>query len=110
MFINLMQSLANYFAPTLAAIIGCVTITIAAYAYQKTMQKLPANVQQQIQNLAHIVVQAIEQKYHLADTGAALKKQEAMTMLASIARSLDIPLDTTHASAAIEAAVYSLNL
>jgi hypothetical protein len=104
-----LTDLINYLAPTAGATIICAAIACAAYLYQIALQKLPANVRVQVESLADTVVQAVEQKYALADTGSALKKQDALTLLTSICTNLHIPLDLTHASAVIEAAVYTLN-
>lgn len=82
----------------------------ATYAYQWGVQRLPASMRAHINDLAQTAVQAIEQKYQNGSPGGALKKQEAMRLLLSLCQSLKLPIDTAHASAAIEAAVFALNL
>ena len=62
-----------------------------------------------VQALAHTAVAAIEQKYSASSPGSTLKKQEAMQMLLELCKALKLPLDATHASAALEAAVFELN-
>src|SRR3954471_12918633 len=73
-----LTSLLTYLTPTVAATLLCAVIATAAYTYQRAMQALPSNVRTQVQGLADMIVQAIEQKYRLSDVGSALKKQEAM--------------------------------
>jgi len=104
-----LTELINYLAPAAGATLLCAAIACAAYLYQAALQKLPANVRVQVQGLAETVVQAVEQHYQFLVPGPAVKKQEALNMLTSICASLDIPLDTIHASAVIEAAVYAIN-
>jgi hypothetical protein len=104
-----LTDLLNYLAPAVGATLLCAAIACASYLYQAALQKLPANVRVQVQGLAETVVQAVEQHYQLLAPGSDVKKQEALNMLTSICASLDIPLDTVHASAVIEAAVYVLN-
>lgn len=96
--------------PEVAAIIISAAVGAAGYLYQWGVQRLPANVRQQVQGLADTVAQAVEQKYSAGSPGGAFKKQEAMTMLRDVCKSLGLPLDSAHASAAIEAAVFGLNL
>lgn len=100
----------NAFMPELTSIIICMAVAEAAYLYQVTVQRLPQSVRAHVQALAGTVVAAIEQKYNTGSPGRTIKKQEAMQMLLTVCQSLKIPLDTTHASAAIEAAVYELNM
>lgn len=104
------QAILNTLQPELASIVICVTVGAAAYLYQWGVQRLPANLKSIVQGLAGTVVQATEQKYSLNSPGGTLKKQEAMTALAQICKDLRIPLANDYASAAIEAAVYVLNL
>lgn len=104
------QSILNTIQPEIVSFTIAAAVGIAAYIYQWGVQRLPTNVRQQVQKIADTTVQAIEQKYNSGSPGGALKKQEAMQMLADICKSLGLPLDQAHASAAIEAAVYGLNL
>jgi hypothetical protein len=104
------QSIMNAAGPTLAGIIICLAIVAATYTYQSLLQRLPANVRDQVERLAGMVVPAIEQQFaDSVTTTGRQKKQAAMDMINAICQSLHIPLDITHASAAIEAAVYALN-
>jgi Bacteriophage holin of superfamily 6 (Holin_LLH) len=106
----MLETLINYLAPTAVGIILCAAAATAGTAYQKAVQNLPASVRAQVTSLAAMVTNAIEQKYLANSPGGALKKQEAMQMLLQISQHLGIPLDATHASAAIESAVYTMNL
>ena len=82
----------------------------ATYLYQWGVQRLPTAMRTHINDLAQTAVQAVEQKYKDNSPGGALKKQEAMQLLLSLCQSLKLPIDAAHASAAIEAAVFALNL
>ncbi|MGH2480127.1 MAG: phage holin [Ktedonobacteraceae bacterium] len=104
------MNILNVLTPELTSIIVCLAASTAAYLYQQAVQRLPANIRTHVQALANTTVAAIEQKYSDGSPGGALKKQEAMQMLLNVCNSLHIPLDATHASAAIEAAVYSMNM
>lgn len=104
------QSLAAFCGPAIATIAASIAIAGAALAYQNMLQRLPDNVRAQVEGLAQMATQAIEQRYanSQAATGRG-KKQDAMDILIQICNSLHIPLDVTHASAAIEAAVFQMN-
>lgn len=106
----LITALINYLTPAAAGILLCAAIACAAAAYQKFLQGLPDNMRTQVANLADTVTNAIEQKYLGQNPGGALKKQEAMQMLSAICKALGLTLNENHASAAIESAVYAMNL
>ena len=82
----------------------------ASYLYQWGVQRLPAAMRSHMADLTDTTVRAIEQKYSAGSPGGDIKKQEAMQLLLSLCQGLHISLNTIHASAAIEAAVYELNL
>ncbi len=105
------QTIINAITPELITLVLSAAVAGGAYLYQWGVQRLPANMRTQIQALADTAVQAIEQKYAgQSSPGGPIKKQEAMQMLGDICKSLGLPLDQAHASAAIEAAVYGINL
>jgi hypothetical protein len=104
------QTILNAIQPAFIIIVIAAAMSAAGYFYQWGVQKLPANAQRILDGLAKTVVQAIEQKYADNNTGSTLKKQQAMNMLADMSEELGIAFNTNNASAAIEAAVYALNL
>lgn len=81
----------------------------ASYLYQWALQRLPAQMRTHMQDLAQTAVTAIEQKYKGGNPGSEIKKQEAMELLLDLCQDLKLPINLTHASAAIEAAVFALN-
>lgn len=103
-------TILNAISPEIFTLVIATAIGAAGYLYQRGVQRLPASMRAQVQGLADTVAQAVEQKYRAGSPGGALKKQEAMTMLSDICQVLKLPLDSAHASAAIEAAVYTMNL
>jgi len=106
------QSLATFFGPTIATIVACLAIALAAYAYQNLVQLLPQSMREHVDAIAQMAVRAVEQRYSNADPGATTsrqKKNDALSIMNSVAGALKIPMDAQHASAAIEAAVYALN-
>ena len=106
---NFLTSLLNYLTPAAIAALLCAVIALTTYAYQRALQALPSNLRVQVQSLAETIVQAIEQKYRCTEGESNFKKQEALEQMQQIASSLGLKLDHAHASAAIEAAVYSMN-
>ncbi len=107
---QLLSFLVPSIAPTAIGVITCAVIASATILYQAFSKRLSYAAQRQISDLAGTVVKAIEQKYEQLGPGGMQKKQEAMTILQSLCRSLKLPLSDTHASIAIEAAVYAMNL
>ncbi len=105
-----MQTILSTVQPALTAIIISAAVAGAGYLYQWGVQRLPTNAQQTINTLAHTAAQAIEQKYTDASPGGALKKQEAMNAVAAMCQEMGLRFNESSASAAIEAAVYAMNL
>lgn len=96
--------------PEMISIVICVVGGLTAYLYQWGLQRLPEAMRAHIADLADMAVRDIEQKYSAGSPGKEIKKQEAMQLLLSLCQSLRLPLDVMHASAAIEAAVFTLGL
>ena len=113
-----MDPIIQTIIPGTAGIVVALAIGAIAWGYQYAVQLLPANISTQLKDIAETAVQAIEQKYKNqpasaisapANTNAA-KKKEALTIIEEICTELRIPFNENHADAAIEAAVYAMNL
>lgn len=107
---DIFTQIVNALMPELTSLVLCLGAAGAAFLYHQTVQRLPASVRTHVDALAHTAVAAIEQKYSAGSPGGAIKKQEAVQLLFNLCKSLGVPLNTTHANAAIEAAVYELNM
>lgn len=97
-------------SPELVTIVIAVATGGAAYFYQWGVQRLPANAQKIVNGLAQTATQAVEQKYANQTPGGALKKQEAMNAVAAMCKELGLSFNESNASAAIESAIYAMNL
>lgn len=104
------QTIINAVQPEAIIIVLAAVLSGAGYLYQWGVQRLPANAQKIINGLAQTATQAIEQKYADNNPGGALKKQQAMDMIADMCKELGLRFNESSASAAIESAVYALNL
>jgi len=104
------QIILNAVQPELLAIVIAAAIGGAGYLYQWAVQRLPANVQKVVNGLAQTATQAIEQKYADQAPGGAIKKQEAMQTVAAMSKELGLQFNESNASAAVESAVYAMNL
>lgn len=104
------QTILNAIQPEAIIIVVAAAVGAAGYLYQWGVQRLPANAQKTINGLAQTATQAIEQKYSDQNPGSALKKQEAMQVIAAMCKELGLAFNENNASAAIEAAVYAMNL
>ncbi len=100
----------NAIQPELLTIVIAAAVGAAGYGYQWAVQRLPPVAQKTINAVAQTVVQAIEQKYRVQSPGGALKKQEAMAAVAAICQEMKVPFHLSSANAAIESAVYAMNL
>ena len=104
------QTILNAVQPELITLVIAAAVGAASYLYQWGIQRLPANAQKIINGLAQTATQAIEQKYANQTPGGALKKQEAMSAVAAMSKELGLQFNENNASAAIESAVYAMNL
>ena len=105
-----LQTIMNAVQPEAIIIVLAFVLGGAGYLYQWGVQRLPDNAQKIINGLAQTATQAIEQKYADNNPGSALKKQEAMNGLADMCKELGLSFNAQNASAAIESAVYMMNL
>ena len=105
-----LEAIINSITPVLVSALIAFAVGVVVYLYQFLLQRLPMNAQRIVQELASIVVNAIEQTYAEQNLDGPAKKQQAMKMMQNITASWHIPFDQTYANAAIEAAVYTLNL
>jgi LL-H family phage holin len=105
-----LEAIINSITPVLVSALIAFAVGVVVYLYQFLLQRLPMNAQRIVQELASIVVNAIEQTYAEQNLDGPAKKQQAMKMMQNITASWHIPFDQAYANAAIEAAVYSLNL
>ncbi len=96
--------------PELVSIVVAGAVGVVAYLYQRAIQGLPTNLQKLFDELAQVATQAVEQTYAASNPGGALKKQAAMQTIAAMSHELGLKFNERHASAAIESAVYNMNL
>jgi LL-H family phage holin len=83
-------------------------ISLSVAMYQHLLQRLPQQVRQIVEEVAQIVVLAVEQtSATLVDSPA--KKQAAMKMATEILQSMHVTVSQEMLSAMIEAAVFTLN-
>lgn len=104
------QTVLNAIQPEAIVIVVAAAVGAAGYLYQWGVQRLPANAQKIVNGLAQTATQAIEQKCREQSPGGAIKKQQAMTIVAAMCKELGLAFSESNASAAIESAVYAMNL
>jgi hypothetical protein len=85
-----------------------IFIGIAAWLYQRLVQRLPDKQREALSQFAHMAVTSTEQLY--SDLSGSGKKQEAMNALAATFKAFGLPVPGTAAlSAAIEAEVWLMH-
>ena len=100
-YVQILEVAAPYIVPVLIALL---TVVVKA-----ALDRLPANVQPQVQQAVQSSVQAVEQMS--ADTlSSTVKKQMAITFVKQQLATMHISLPDDVISALIESAVYELNL